>query len=774
MKWRVHDPSNVPDEFVEAIGTSRRIGEILYRRGIRNADQAKGFLNPKYYSPAPASDLPGLVTASDIIEFALKRRIKIGIWGDFDVDGQTATTLLVDSLEKLGANVVYHIPLRESESHGINIPNLKNLIDEGIGLLVTCDTGISAHVPIAYAKEQGLQIIITDHHDIPPEVPDADAIVNSKLLDKTHVLGMLPGVGVAFKLIEHLFERNGLEELTERYLDLAALGIVADVAQLTGDNRYLLQLGLSALNKTKRLGLQVLFENADLNPKQISEDDIGFSIAPRLNSLGRLGDANLAVEFLTTDDPGRAAVIATQLEGLNSERRLLTSQVFEAIITKIDRSPDLISEPVIIVSGEKWPGGVLGIVANRLVERYRKPAVVLSSSDGEIYSGSARSTDGVDISEAVSRCSNLLLNFGGHPMAAGMALEIVNLKSFKSQLSEAVSEQIPDDPSQIELEYDFNVSLDAINLSLAEEINLLSPFGPGNPPIILALENIRIVSCSIIGRNEEHLRLIVEDDNDNRETVFWWGGAGNSLPQEKCNLALILKINHFQGSKQPQLEMIDYWFDEAQQLDLNLPKLEVIDLRTRYDIFDFKIKLEEPEAFFWSEILDIQGVETKPRSEAEPSDLLYVVSLPPSPDIFKEVLKIVQPQKVFFLGKDPKIDNIEKFLRRLGGLCKYALTMNKGGIPLIKLGEAMAHTISAVHNGLQWLNARGEFLIQEASNGEVIIGAGKAEKINYELLGHVEKELRQQIRESRAYRKFLVSLSTPDLKSYISDLLDLT
>ena len=273
---------------------------------------------------------------------AMRDGQRIGVWGDFDVDGKTSTTLLVSTLQSLGADAAFHIPVRDTEGHGVTVSALQNFFDQGVGLVLTCDTGVAANEAVAYAASRGVDFVITDHHDLPTVLPEAVAVINPKQLPGDHPLASLPGVGVAYKLAEALFAAAGRADEETQHLDLAALGIVADVARLTGDTRVLAQRGIAALRQPQRLGLQVMMELAGVDPTWLTEEHIGFELAPRLNALGRLDDANPAVEFLTTSDLGRARILATQLEGLNERRKLLTDQVFRGVLAQLERQPALL------------------------------------------------------------------------------------------------------------------------------------------------------------------------------------------------------------------------------------------------------------------------------------------------------------------------------------------------------------------------------------------------------------------------------------------------
>ncbi|MGD1992963.1 MAG: DHH family phosphoesterase, partial [Anaerolineae bacterium] len=316
--WVEPPDVDVPPDLRAQVGGHPLVAETLVRRGIRDVARARTFLDPDQYSSASPFELPGLETAVERLERAIATGESICVWGDFDVDGQTATTLLVSTLDDLGARVRYHIPDRQKRSHGVHLPKLKSLIAEGVDLVLTCDTGITAHQAVAYAQERGVDVVVTDHHDLPETLPPARAVVDPKMLPQDHPLRELPGVGVAYELAQALYERAGRPEAVRQHLDLVALGIVADVATQTGDVRYLLQRGLEALRRTERLGLRALMEQAGIRRESVDEEDIGFGLAPRLNALGRLDDANVAVELLTTEDLARARVLASMLEGLNA------------------------------------------------------------------------------------------------------------------------------------------------------------------------------------------------------------------------------------------------------------------------------------------------------------------------------------------------------------------------------------------------------------------------------------------------------------------------
>jgi single-stranded-DNA-specific exonuclease len=496
-RWINPPPIEIPASFAD-LNLPPLIAQTLVRRGIDTPEAARAFLQP---DSLPSTPFPGIEKAVELIGEAIHANKMIGVWGDFDVDGQTSTTVLVQTLQALGANVIYYIPIRGKESHGVHIETLKPILDNGVKLIITCDTGITAYEAIDYANSRGVDVVVTDHHELGDTLPNARAIINPKLLPADHLLSNLAGVGVAYKLAEALMRSNdsaqrpggvsrsgtattpvltdGVRKVaTTDLLDLVALGLIADVALLKGETRSLVQRGIQVLRNTGRIGLRAMAELSGTSLESLTEESIGFSFAPRLNALGRLGDANPAVELLLSHDPARARVLATQIEGLNAQRRLLTSQVYEAAEAQLHDNPELRNGPAIILWSQNWPGGVVGIVANKLVERYRKPAILLNQSENGILRGSARSIEGFHITEAIATQKALLLGFGGHPMAAGLALPAERLAQFRKGLGRAIEEQlgkvVREEPT---LQIDAWLGLEEINLEFAESLEALPHLG---------------------------------------------------------------------------------------------------------------------------------------------------------------------------------------------------------------------------------------------------------------------------------------------------------
>src|SRR4030042_1158188 len=503
--WLEPQDISVPANFIQSIGGNPLVSQVLFRRGITDPDGARAFLLPEYYSPTPAMELPDLEKLAGILQSAISEKKKIGVWGDFDVDGQTATTVFVSALRYLGGNVIYHIPVRAAESHGMSLVALKQFIKQGVELILTCDTGITSHDSIDYAQKQGVPVLVTDHHDLPSELPKAQAIVNPKMLPMEHPMSSLPGVGVAYKIVEHLFHLIGEDEKSLEYLDLVALGIVADISIQKGDTRYLLQRGLNALRTTSRLGLLSIIELSELNQANITSEHISFILAPRMNALGLLDDANQIVELLTTSDKGQARILALALEGMNAQRKLLSDQVFQAAQAQLSMDSKLLDYPILVLSHPTWPSGVIGIVASRMVEQYNRPVILLSAPPGEDARGSARSIESINISSAITANRELVKDFGGHPMAAGLSIDQDRIPEFRKAISRTIQGMGVGVKTEKDLKIDGYLTLPELSLDLVEDLERLAPFGAGNPPLVMATRNLRLTGYAAVGRNDEHL-----------------------------------------------------------------------------------------------------------------------------------------------------------------------------------------------------------------------------------------------------------------------------
>jgi single-stranded-DNA-specific exonuclease len=753
LKWIEPDDSRAFDR-------AQWFNRLLAQRGLSDPSAAAAYMDPSLYLPASPFDLPGMHAAVDTVLDAVKRGERIGVWGDFDVDGQTSTTILVSTLKSLGTDVIFHIPVRADESHGVNLPNLEKMIADGAKLLLTCDTGVTAHVEVLAAHAAGLRVVITDHHALPEVLPDAEAVVNPRRLPETHPLGTLSGSGVAWKLAEALCSTAGQPAPVE-LLDLAALGLVADMAELRADARWMVQKGLAVLRENQRTGMQELLKMAEVNAGSLTEEHIGFQIAPRLNALGRLSDANSAVELFTTSDPQTAKLLANQLEGLNAQRKLLTDQVFQAVLEQLDRNPALLNYNALVLSNPAWPGGVVGIVAGRLAEIFQKPTILFSVPSPEKAGGSARSVPGVNIIEAISRQSALLKTYGGHPMAAGMSLRPDLIPDFRQALSYTIEEMTGGSLPEPALPIDLWCPLADLDLDLVQDLERLSPFGQGNPAPIFACREVKIEKVSPIGRTKEHLRVTVSDAEGKSYPLVWWQGAGLPLPPDKFDLAYKVRSSTFRGEGM-SIEWVDARYqgaDETAPYELNGGKhlpFTLVDCRKEPDpqaVLARFCNMEEVEV--WAEGSHRpQG--SYPRSELTPASALAVWSTPPSPAVLAAAIDQVKPKKIILFAQSAGTDDPQTFLRQLMAAVKGVIARYNGQISLEKLAGAVSQRESTVASGLKWLQAKGFIEIVEPEEGTCILsgGTGKADR---EAVESAEKALHRELEETAAYRRYFLT-----------------
>ena len=759
-------------------------------------EQARSFLDPAHYIPAPPTDLCGVAEAARILHDALVARANILVWGDFDVDGQTSTSLLVAALRRLSNDdrVSFHVPNRFTESHGMRVPMLEEKLantDFRPDLIITCDTGITDAAAVGLAKDRGLIVIITDHHDLPPElqgftpgqdpiagqdattvgeasVRRADAIVNPKFQSTVDPLYTLPGVGVAYKLIQELFRLMGRAGEERDLLDLVALGIVADVATQVHDARYLLQLGLKQLRGTRRTGLLALMEVSRLAPESIDAEAIGFQLAPRMNALGRLEDATVAVELLTTRDAIRAGQLAGRMERLNQQRRLLTSQITAVALEMIDRNPSLLDFNALVLAHQAWHAGIVGIVASRLVEQFQKPTVLLLNPPGEVARGSARSVPGVDIGAAIAGCAHLLLTHGGHPGAAGVSLNPDNIDRFRRELDRQIElNRIPE--VTLGLSIDAHIPLEIVDFGLAEELQRLAPFGNGNPTPQFLSTHLTVDEDRRFGRDGEHRRLTVVSPKGAKRPVLLFNGTDEEIPSGQLDLVYTISINNFRGERTLQLNYIasraSQFSPATDALAAPKPAIKLHDLRRVPLVLD---QLPSPAHATWyaeGSKLKSMGVDYFPRHtlSVEPGRPLIIFSAPPSSHLFRTLTDQHQPDAIYLIGQLSNDDSVDAVLRNIAGMCKYAIQRNQL-LQLDRMAARLGLTSQVIRHGLLWLQDKSQLSLQGwEQNDTVQVSATPLQApVDGSANGDFDEaplllaQLTELLAEVRAYRRYFL------------------
>ena len=555
-QWNICTPPAETCRAMVANGIPPLPAIVLCARGLDTPQKARDFLDDReelLHDPFLLKDMDRAVAR---IRKALEHKETIAVYGDYDVDGITATCLLTDFLRRQGANVVFYIPDRMEEGYGLSHQAVELLHEQGVTLIVTVDCGITAVEETVHAAGLGIDVVITDHHECKEVLPDAAAVVNPHRADCQYPFPCLAGVGVAFKLALALGGAERRRELLEEYADLTAIGTVADVMQLTDENRAIVRLGLQALTHTRRPGLRSLIREAGAEDKPLTASTIGYTLAPRINASGRMGCASMAGELLLTENPARAEDLARQLCALNRERQAIEGAIYEDCVARLDRQGG--SHSVIVLAHEGWHQGVVGIVASRLAEKYSCPAFMICLQDGK-GKGSCRSFGGFNLFAALEQNAGLLEDFGGHELAAGFTINEENIDTFRARMETAVLERTGGEAMISVLQADAQITDPTLfTLEGGESLSLLEPFGAGNPKPVFVLSGASVLSMFEVGGGR-HLKLRLRHQGATFEAIFFSANTAHLAlaPGDRVDVAFTPQINEFRGARSVQLQICD-------------------------------------------------------------------------------------------------------------------------------------------------------------------------------------------------------------------------
>ena len=590
QRWQIFSPQpQQAEQFAAEIGLSSLLAQVLINRGIDSVEEVQGFIEPEsLVLPAPLDEFPDLAASVKLLREAISGGQKIAICGDYDADGMTSTALLLRAFRALGANVDYAIPSRMREGYGINDRIVEEFHSEGVALILTVDNGIAAYGPVARARELGVKVIITDHHDLPPKLPPADAILNPKLIAESSPYRGLAGVGVAYVLAITLAQdMQKVGGLVNPLLELFTLGTIADLAPLTGVNRRWVKRGLRLLPHSQLAGIQALIQVAGVQAESSSilnsqnktnnslkPEDIGFRLGPRINAVGRLADPQIVIELLTTDDRELALKNAIQCEQINQRRQELCQEIEQEAIAWCEKSDlDLQQERVLVVVQPGWHHGVIGIVASRLVERYGVPVFIGTFEEDEavgavppcppsglpckIVRGSARGIPEFNVFDGLNFCADLLTKFGGHKAAGGFSMPAQNVEQFRNQLSIFANQCLQPEHLKPLVSVDVRANLAEINLDLYRQIDALEPCGIENKSPVFWTANVCITEQKIVGKGG-HVKLTATQDGEVSASVkgiAWRWGEYFPLPR-RVDIAYRLRENSFNGKTSVELELL--------------------------------------------------------------------------------------------------------------------------------------------------------------------------------------------------------------------------
>ena len=590
-KWSIRyaptaENASAVKSLADALGILPTTAKLLFTRGLRTAEEATVFLRQAETSLHDPFMLKDIERAVARILEALEKGERIAIYGDYDVDGVTSVSLLYTYLSRLGADIGYYIPCRSREGYGLSTSAIDTLKERGVELIITVDTGITAMEEVAYATELGIDTVVTDHHECRPELPEACALVNPHRADDAYPFKDLAGVGVVFKLICALemtrcrmdgrSEIDGVRQICREYADLVAIGTIADVMPIVDENRLIVALGLKLLESTKRPGLRALIEAASGNrvgdqkfpPKKrkINSGFIGFVLAPRINAAGRVSSASIAVELLLATDNERAAELAEELCNLNTTRQVEENRIAVEVYQKIEQMPPELCDRIIVIEGDTWQQGIIGIVSSRITERYGLPSILISfdgstrgfASDDDLGKGSGRSIKGLNLVEALADSEEHLARFGGHELAAGLTIRRGNIDAFRKQINQYAHKHLTEDMLCISIDADCEVQMKDLTLALAQEIDKLEPFGTSNPVPNFVLRDASLLRIIPMG-NGKHTKLILEKDGISMVAV-WFGTEHTAIPFEigdRLDVMFQLNINEFQNVTSLQMIVQD-------------------------------------------------------------------------------------------------------------------------------------------------------------------------------------------------------------------------
>ncbi len=555
-RWELASPSPEKSRLLsQEFGLPKPVSDILVGRGIDTPFLAEEFVNGvgEYPDPFLMQDMD---VAAERILLAIDQGERIAVYGDYDCDGVTATVILYQYFLSIGADVCYYIPERDGEGYGLNTTAIQKLYDEGVRLLVTVDNGISAVSEIAFANRLGMEVVVTDHHQPGEQLPDAVAVVNPHRSDCGYPFSRICGAQVALKLVAAL-EEGDTQSAVEYFGDLAAIGTIGDVMPLVGENRLLVKQGLQLIRNSENIGLNALLQVADLADKPLTAESISFGLVPRINAAGRMGSANLAVELLLCEDETRAAELAQQITALNQLRQQQEAAIMIDIERTLADHPQKLADRVLVLSGENWHHGVIGIVCARVLERFSKPNILLSCQDGEAR-GSARSCGEFSLFHALTACSESLIKFGGHKQAAGLTLAEADVDSFTEAINSYAATHFDRMPQPV-CNIDCEVAPADLTVEMLEQLEMLQPFGAENPAPVYLLRGMKILEIRPLSQNK-HVKLILSDVKHNQIQALYFGVSPQRLGYtvgEVVDLVASAGINEYNGKYSVSVKIKD-------------------------------------------------------------------------------------------------------------------------------------------------------------------------------------------------------------------------
>lgn len=763
-KWTYKNREISSETFAEikSVTGSGIIASLLINRGITCPKKAKEFLNPSNFELSSPYVFNDMQKAVDRINDSIKKQERVVVFGDFDADGVTSASLLYKTLKFLGSNADYYIPDRKDEGHGLNRATLCRLISqEKAKLIITTDCGISNLAEIKLAQSLGTDVIITDHHEPPAELPQAYAIINPKTLDKDPTgLKYLAGVGVAYKLAQALLESNSKEDFTEEILHLVAIGTIGDVVPLLGENRALVHSGLEVITRKKPPAIAKILETAGYKPdKKINSGMVAFGIVPRINAIGRLAGANPAVELLTTDDEEQLKYLTEELDRNNKERQQICENTFKQAEDKIFTDIDLNKNKALILADREWHPGIVGIVASKLVEKYYRPAFLLSiDEDAREGRCSARSVDALNLYETLTKFSDHFIRFGGHSLAAGFVFDLdkISYEDLKNLIINHINNVLDFDELSPELKLDMNIEPADLTIDFIQELDRLAPFGESNPYPVFSIPNLTLRSCAPLGQKKNHLKIMLSDVNERVIEAVWWQRDNLDISvSEQVDVAFVPSINNYMDRQRIQLvikdirrvserecKKVDFKQCQMPEEPLIIEPIEYTKTETdinwvdhrqetgfKRDFLDYLSSLGDKVSVFAEsqrakeilenvEFLKLLAVD---RTSVRAADCLVILDLPTDDMSFMNVIKQADPQEVHLFGLVNNYEPVD-LIRKISGMLKYAHNEKNGVINVEQAASVLAIPAELYLACVELLDSAGVVEILEITESSLEFG----------------------------------------------------
>lgn len=577
-KWTLkHMGSVKTDELSNKLKISPEISQILKNRKIKNEKDAEIFMNPSLDYLRDPFLMKDMKKSVERINTAIEKKERIWIYGDYDVDGVSSTSILCIYFDSINYPINYYIPNRLEEGYGINEDAIKNIHSQGCDLIISVDCGITSVKEVDLANELGIDVIITDHHECQSEIPNAYAVINQKQDDCNYPFDMLCGCGVAFKLIQALTPKEEFKTSLYNYLEIVTLATICDIVPLVDENRIIVKNGLKLMSEGKNIGLKELIKVCGVESDKIGSSHIGFAIGPRINASGRLGYSKLGVELFTTKSTEKAKEIANILEEKNNERQLIEAKMYQEAEAIIESNERYKNDKVLVIAKEGWQHGIIGIVASKLTEKYYKPTILLTIEDGEA-TGSARSIKGFSIFDALVRCKDLLNKFGGHEQAAGLGLDSDKVEQLSREVNKFAQYELSEDDLIENIKVEFELEEHAINLDLVEELHKLEPFGLSNPNPRFIVRDAILKNIMAIGKNKQHLKLTIEKEKSYDCIGFNMAYLKSGFNSgDKVDVLFQLDENNFMGNHSVQFLLKDIRLSHPKNTSLNEDSIELFE-----------------------------------------------------------------------------------------------------------------------------------------------------------------------------------------------------